>query len=97
MDEWQSQVDCLRGIDNNILEEYNERKQQIALLTERIASFGESCEQNEQNMERLHQQWFPAIVDVVNVINGQYSTFMDSMGFAGEVELMHKETVCILY
>lgn len=93
MDEWQSQVDCLRCASETVLTEYNERKQQIALLTERIANFGQHHEQAEHEMERLHQQWYPAISDTVNVINRQYSEFMNSMGFAGEVELMHKEKV----
>lgn len=95
MNELQAQVDCLREGNESILEEYNTRTAQIAVLQEAIENFDQSSSRIEQEMEELHQQWHPIIMETIAVIDRNFSTFMGSMGFAGEVELIHKEVVSL--
>lgn len=48
-------------------------------------------------MDNIHKQWYDMMLEVVNVINGNFSKFMMSMGFAGEVELIRKNEVRQLF
>lgn len=95
MTELQAQIDCLREGNESILQEYNTRVRQIAILQEAINNFDQSNIRMEQEMEELHQQWHPIIMETVTVINRNFSTFMGSMGFAGEVELTHNDVVSV--
>lgn len=95
MNELQAQIDCLREGNESILEEYNTRISQIVVLQEAIDNFDQSNNRIEMEMQELHQQWHPIIMETITVINRNFSTFMGSMGFAGEVELIHNDVVSI--
>uniref|UniRef100_A0A1B0FUX9 Structural maintenance of chromosomes protein 5 n=1 Tax=Lutzomyia longipalpis TaxID=7200 RepID=A0A1B0FUX9_LUTLO len=86
----QTQVDCMEGRNERIIEEYEARGRKIEELRERIAGQNGQNRQLQGRMEELHKRWFPAISDVINKINLKFSTFMASMDYAGEVALTRK-------
>lgn len=45
------------------------------------------------DIKKYHAIWYPEISKVVEVINTNFSKFMCSMGFAGEVTITRKDEV----
>ncbi|XP_055533041.1 structural maintenance of chromosomes protein 5 [Wyeomyia smithii] len=91
MDELQARIDCMAQGNGNILEEYETRCKQIEKLREEIERTSKSTNDLEIEMQKLHDEWYPAISRVVQIINENFTRFMSSMGFAGEVEITKKD------
>jgi len=89
--EMQGRIDCIRGVDPKVLAEYEERKQIIEELQHQLQSEHERTIQLENQLQVLHNKWFPEIERIVETINNNFSTFFAKMGFVGEVELTRKE------
>lgn len=95
INELQAQIDCLREGNESILQEYNTRVVQITALQATIDNFDQSNNRIEKKMDELHQIWYPTIMETIAVINRNFSMFMGAMGFAGEVQLIHKDVVSV--
>ncbi|XP_058828932.1 structural maintenance of chromosomes protein 5 [Topomyia yanbarensis] len=87
MEELQARIDCMARSNGNILEEYETRCRQIESLRDAIRDSTKSSDALEAELQQLHDQWYPEISRVVEVINGNFTRFMSTMGFAGEVEI----------
>ncbi|XP_055591280.1 structural maintenance of chromosomes protein 5, partial [Uranotaenia lowii] len=87
MDEIQARIDCMSQNNGNIEQEYEARQRQIEELRKAATDIRTSTEALEAELQRLHDEWYPEINRVVQVINGNFSRFMSTMGFAGEVEI----------
>ncbi|XP_062563609.1 structural maintenance of chromosomes protein 5 [Armigeres subalbatus] len=90
MDEIQARIECMSRDNGNILEDYENRCRQIETLRASIGDSTKNTEALEAELQQLHDQWYPEISRVVDIINGNFSRFMSSMGFAGEVEIIKK-------
>lgn len=90
MEEIQARIECMSRDNGNILEEYEARCRQIDTLKESIGDSTKNTDALEAELQQLHDRWFPEISRVVDIINGNFSRFMSSMGFAGEVEIITK-------
>lgn len=90
IDEMQGRIECIRGVDPKIIEEYEQRKHAIEGLRRNLASEQNRADALENQMQQLHDQWFPEIQRIVNSINKNFSKFFAKMGFVGEVELNRK-------
>ncbi|XP_055627453.1 structural maintenance of chromosomes protein 5 isoform X2 [Toxorhynchites rutilus septentrionalis] len=88
MEDIQARVDCMSRSNGNIMEEYETRNRQIETLKEAINDSSKSSDSLEAELQQLHDRWYPEIGRVVETINGNFSRFMSSMGFAGEVEII---------
>lgn len=93
MEEIQARIECMSRDNGNILEEYEARCRQIETLREAIGDSTKSTDALEAELQKLHDRWYPEISRVVDTINGNFSRFMSSMGFAGEVEIVTKGEV----
>jgi chromosome segregation ATPase len=91
IDEMQGRMECIRGVDPQILAEFEERKCQIGEIKQKLSSESERAIELENEIQNLHAMWYPEIVRVVKSINKNFSTFFSKMGFVGEVELTRKE------
>ncbi|XP_053684572.1 structural maintenance of chromosomes protein 5 [Sabethes cyaneus] len=91
MDELQARIDCMAQANGNILEEYETRCKQIEKLREEIQRTSKSTSSLEAEMQKLHDVWYPEISKVVQTINENFTRFMGTMGFAGEVEITRKD------
>lgn len=47
------------------------------------------------DIKKFHSVWFLEISKIVEIINTNFTKFMCSMGFAGEVQIIHKDEVRI--
>jgi chromosome segregation ATPase len=91
IEEMQGRIECIRGVDPAIVEEYERRKTAIEDLRENLQNEQERALALEDELKNLHQIWYPEITRVVNSINDNFSNFFSKMGFVGEVELTQKE------
>lgn len=89
--EMQGRIECIRGVDPAIVEEYERRKETIERLNDDLHNEQARAMALENELKNLHQTWYPQITSVVNSINENFSNFFAKMGFVGEVELVHKE------
>uniref|UniRef100_A0A8D8ITH6 Structural maintenance of chromosomes protein 5 n=1 Tax=Culex pipiens TaxID=7175 RepID=A0A8D8ITH6_CULPI len=87
MEELKARIDCMSRDNGNILEEYETRCREIESLRAAINDSTKNSDALEAELQRLHDQWYPEINRVAEVINGNFSRFMSTMGFAGEVEI----------
>lgn len=87
MEEIQARIDCMSRSNGNIVEEFEARCREIESLREAINDSSKSSDALETELQKLHDKWFPEISRVVDVINGNFTRFMSTMGFAGEVEI----------
>lgn len=90
IDEMQGRIECIRGIDPKIVEEYEQRKDTIDTIRANLAEEQNRAAAMENQMQQLHDQWYPEIQRIVNSINHNFSNFFAKMGFVGEVELIRK-------
>lgn len=93
LDELQGRIDCIKGIDPKILKEFEDRSKEIEELEHLLVNEATMLEKLENDIKELHAQWFPAIQNVVETINTNFSNFFNKMGFVGEVEMIRKEEV----
>lgn len=87
MDEIQTRIDCM-GLNNATLQtEFENREKLIEELRAKIANTQDSFETIENKIIDLHNRWYPEMNRVVTQINQNFTRYMSSMGYAGEVEL----------
>lgn len=97
MDEIQARVDCMSRSNANIMEDYETRCRLIESLKQMISDTSKSSDALEVELQKLHCQWYPEINKVVETINSNFSRFMSTMGFAGEVEITRNGEVGVLF
>ncbi|XP_053681071.1 structural maintenance of chromosomes protein 5 [Anopheles nili] len=83
--------ECLPEENESAYEEHAQKQRQLEKLRSGSASGEQSVASLESRMVELHGRWFPEMQRVVQKINGKFSHFMSSMGFAGEVELIWQD------
>lgn len=93
IEDCQGRINCIVGIDQNLITEYETRKKEIEEQEIQLANEQGRMEKLESEMEKLHEKWYPAIKQVVEKINEKFSNFFNLMGFVGEVDMTHKEEV----
>lgn len=89
IDELQGRIDCMGGgIDRSVFTDYEEQQKEIESLNAKILDGSSSSEQLENDITNLHEIWYPEIMNVVDTINKKFGSFMNKMGFVGEVEIV---------
>ena len=94
IDDLEGQLSCMQSNDENaLIEEFEERQRQIKHIQLEIKNHGKSHEDIEKKIDQLHNLWYPLILAILNTINENFSSFMRSMGCAGEVDLIRGHEV----
>ena len=89
IDELQGRIDCMGGgVDRSVFTDYEEQQREIENLNVKILDGSSSSEQLEKDITNLHEIWYPEIMNVVDTINKKFGSFMNKMGFVGEVEIV---------
>ncbi|CAO1426736.1 unnamed protein product [Diamesa hyperborea] len=89
IDELQGRIDCMGGgIDRSVFTDYEKQQKEIESLNAKILDGSSSSEQLENDITNLHEIWYPEIMNVVDTINKKFGSFMNKMGFVGEVEIV---------
>ncbi|XP_053668362.1 structural maintenance of chromosomes protein 5 [Anopheles marshallii] len=91
LEELRVRFECLPQGNQAAADEYEQMKRLLEQLRGAVASSDQQIASLEQDMEQLHERWFPEVQRVVQNINAKFSHFMSSMGFAGEIELIRQE------
>lgn len=91
IDEMQGRVECIRSLDQHVVDEYEQRKNTIEALRNRLVAESDRAAELENELKLLHDKWYPEIQRITESINKNFSEFFSKMGFVGEVELIHKE------
>uniref|UniRef100_A0A182SRW3 Structural maintenance of chromosomes protein 5 n=1 Tax=Anopheles maculatus TaxID=74869 RepID=A0A182SRW3_9DIPT len=91
LDELRVRFECLPQGNQAAADEYEQMKRLLEQLRSGVSSTERKVASLEQEMVELHERWFPEIQRVVLTINGKFSHFMSSMGFAGEIELIRQD------
>lgn len=60
-----------------------------------VANNSSDKEKVRSDIKKFHDIWYPEISKIVEIINTNFSKFMCSMGFAGEVQITRKDEVCV--
>lgn len=76
-----------------IEKEYNDRLKYIADLKVLVANNTTDKAKVRHDIQKLHAIWYPEISKIVDIINTNFTKFMCSMGFAGEVQITRKDEV----
>lgn len=84
IEEMQGRIECIRGVDPKIIQEYEERKITIDELRDNLNREQERALALEDELKHLHEIWHPEIVKIVNSINENFSNFFAKMGFVGK-------------
>ena len=93
IEEHQGRIDCILGVDPRIIAEYEDRVQKIKEIEDQLQDEQQQLVELENILKGLHEMWFPAIQEIVQTINTNFSNFFTKMGFVGEVEMTRKEEV----
>uniref|UniRef100_A0A182MXM2 Structural maintenance of chromosomes protein 5 n=1 Tax=Anopheles dirus TaxID=7168 RepID=A0A182MXM2_9DIPT len=91
LEELRVRFECLPQANQSVAEEHSKKQRQLEQLKAGVSNSAKEAATLEQEMVQLHDQWYPEMQRVVQNINGKFSHFMSSMGFAGEVELIRQE------
>ena len=89
IDELQGRIDCMDiGVDRSVYKDYEEQQKEIEILKAKILDSQSNTEQLEADITNLHEIWYPEIMNVVDIINKKFGSFMNKMGFVGEIEIV---------
>lgn len=93
MADLQGRIECMRGVDPQVIVDYEERIKLIVNLEKQLSSEANRLVKMEEELNTLHDIWYPEIEKMIEVINQKFSNFFQLMGFVGQVELLQKEKV----
>uniref|UniRef100_A0A182LZF6 Structural maintenance of chromosomes protein 5 n=1 Tax=Anopheles culicifacies TaxID=139723 RepID=A0A182LZF6_9DIPT len=90
LEELRVRFDCLPQGNQTAADEHQEMGRLLEQLRAAVSNSDQKVASLEQEMAELHERWYPEIQRVVQNINGKFSHFMSTMGFAGEIELIRQ-------
>ncbi|XP_056154984.1 structural maintenance of chromosomes protein 5 [Lampris incognitus] len=90
LNEERSRADCFTGLSENVIEEYNQREQEIKNLEKELEDKRNALNAHRQNIAEAKERWLDPLKELVEQINEKFSEFFRSMQCAGEVDL-HSE------
>lgn len=88
IDDIDDQLSCMNQTNNNVLDEYKKCERDITILKRQIDNFESQALDVTSQIKRIHEDWYPKIIDIVEQINHNFGAFMNTMNCAGEVELI---------
>lgn len=91
LDDIQARLECLPQHEQVNMQLFEEQLETARRLEERINNFGSDKSKLDAEILTIHQQWFPEISRIIDLINVNFARFMESMGYAGEIELKHSD------
>ncbi|XP_068611158.1 structural maintenance of chromosomes protein 5-like [Brachionichthys hirsutus] len=91
LNEERSRADCIAGLSDDVVQEYNRREQEIQRLEEELEENNSTLSAYRQDVSEAKERWLQPLRQLVEQINGRFSGFFRSMRRVGEVEL-HSES-----
>ncbi|KAM3617031.1 uncharacterized protein V6R79_001296 [Siganus canaliculatus] len=91
LNEERTRAECFTGLNENIVDEYNRREQEIKHLEKELEDKNDALNTYRQNITEAKERWLNPLKQLVEQINRKFSDFFRSMQCAGEVDL-HSES-----
>jgi len=86
MDEAESKVNSIT--DNpHVMRQYEERKKEIETLEQKLEMEGGEKDLKKKQLECKRSKWESSLMNIVQKVNGKFSTYMKEVGCAGEIRL----------
>uniref|UniRef100_A0A4W4FIK2 Structural maintenance of chromosomes protein 5 n=1 Tax=Electrophorus electricus TaxID=8005 RepID=A0A4W4FIK2_ELEEL len=90
LSEEKARADCITGLSETVVEEYNRREQEIKTMEKELEEKTNTLTTYRQNISEAKERWLIPLKQLVEQINMKFSDFFRSMHCAGEVDL-HSE------
>lgn len=87
VEDLESQIQCLDDSGPEVIQTYRKIKQSVSDLEAEIADYQRMVQGKQQDMTETRTRWLAELMAMVNRISDRFSTYFESMGFAGVVEL----------
>ncbi|XP_068188247.1 structural maintenance of chromosomes protein 5 [Antennarius striatus] len=91
LNEEHSRAECITGLSENVVDEYNRREQEIKHLEDELEAKNNALNAYRQNISEAKDRWLNPLRQLVEQINDRFSDFFRSMQCVGEVDL-HSES-----
>lgn len=88
----QAQLEVPWGVGPSVLETFRERKEKILELQRSLERGRAERERCVSAMQRVEEQWLPALEALIQAVNERFSAAFDRMKCAGEVRLARDAT-----
>ncbi|XP_076875246.1 structural maintenance of chromosomes protein 5 isoform X2 [Brachyhypopomus gauderio] len=85
--EEKARADCITGLSETVVEEYNRREQEIKTMEKELEEKTNALTTYRQNISEAKERWLMPLKQLVEQINVKFSEFFRSMHCAGEVDL----------
>mmetsp|Transcript_14487 Transcript_14487/g.23628 ORF Transcript_14487/g.23628 Transcript_14487/m.23628 type:complete len:1118 (-) Transcript_14487:142-3495(-) len=86
IDDAESKVNSIT--DNpHVMRQYEERKKEIEELQAKLDTEGGEKDLKKKQLENKFTKWESKLMNIVNQVNGKFSTYMKEVGCAGEIRL----------
>ncbi|KAK7078915.1 Structural maintenance of chromosomes protein 5, partial [Halocaridina rubra] len=83
--------DCMHTADEEEMRSYHQREEQIRLTKKELEALVKQRDRQNGQLEESRVRWLPSVQKLVNNISSNFTTFMERLECAGEVELIHDE------
>lgn len=87
LNEERARTECFSGLNENVVEEYNRREQEIKHLEKELEEKSNNLTAYRQKITEAKERWLNPLKQLVEQINNKFSDFFRSMQCAGEVDL----------
>ncbi|XP_073840909.1 structural maintenance of chromosomes 5 isoform X2 [Musca autumnalis] len=89
--DFSGRLDCMDDVDAEIVREYDAKRREVEALQKDIDANVHGNDNYLCEIKKIYDVWYPIVMQVVTTINDHFGQFMESMGYVGEVKLVHKE------
>ncbi|XP_077989076.1 structural maintenance of chromosomes protein 5-like isoform X2 [Glandiceps talaboti] len=86
-----ARADCFFETEPSVVNEYNQRKKEIAKLSLEVDQKKHLLEQHQQEIAEIKHKWLDPLQELIAVVSDRFSHFFKYMGCAGEVDLYKGE------
>ncbi|KAM9785513.1 structural maintenance of chromosomes protein 5, partial [Neosynchiropus ocellatus] len=87
LNEERARAECFAGLNENVIEEFNRRDQEIKLLEEEVHEKSASLTAYKENISQVKDHWLIPLKQLIEQVNNKFSLFFRSMQCVGEVDL----------
>ncbi|XP_070542159.1 structural maintenance of chromosomes protein 5-like [Ptychodera flava] len=86
-----ARADCVFETNREVVDDYNNRKKEIAKLSSEVEKKRQLVERHQQEIAEVKDKWLAPLQELMAQISDRFSYFFKCLGCAGEVDLYKGE------